>query len=115
MNLCRIYYTTIKLGSPPRAFNVIVDFGSDVLWVHCMSCSQCGGSNFFDASKSSTAELVPCNHKMCTEKDCKGQCMYNITYADGSQTTGYYVSDQLSFDQIRGQSMIDNASSIIFG
>jgi hypothetical protein len=41
--------------------------------------------------------------------------MYNITYADGSQTTRYYVSDQLSFDQIRGQSMIDNASSIIFG
>ncbi|GMY24122.1 aspartic proteinase 36-like, partial [Fagus crenata] len=76
---------------------------------------QCGGSNFFDASKSSTAELVPCNHKMCTKKDCKGQCMYNITYVDGSQTTGYYVSDQLSFDQIRGQSMIDNASSIIFG
>lgn len=98
MNLCRIYYTTIKLGSPPRAFNVIVDSGSDVLWVHCMSYSQCGGSNFFDASKSSTAKLVPYNHKMCTEKDCKGQCMYNITYADGSQTTGYHVSDQLSFD-----------------
>lgn len=37
----RLYYTKLRLGSPPRDFYVQVDTGSDVLWVSCASCNGC--------------------------------------------------------------------------
>lgn len=36
-----LYYTKVKLGSPPREFTVQIDTGSDILWVTCSSCSDC--------------------------------------------------------------------------
>lgn len=38
---CSLYFTRIKLGSPPREFNVQIDTGSDILWVTCSSCNNC--------------------------------------------------------------------------
>lgn len=37
----RLYFTKVKLGSPPKEFNVQIDTGSDILWVTCSSCSNC--------------------------------------------------------------------------
>lgn len=42
---CRLYFTKVKLGSPPREFNVQIDTGSDILWVNCNSCSDCPQSS----------------------------------------------------------------------
>lgn len=41
--LCDIslYFTKIKLGSPPKEYHVQVDTGSDILWVNCAPCSKC--------------------------------------------------------------------------
>jgi hypothetical protein len=39
--LVGLYYTKVKLGTPPREFNVQIDTGSDVLWVSCTSCNGC--------------------------------------------------------------------------
>lgn len=68
-----LYFTKVKLGSPPKEFNVQIDTGSDILWVTCNSCSDCPQSsalgiqlNFFDAASSSTAALVSCSDPMCT-------------------------------------------------
>lgn len=52
MLMCRLYYTRVKLGNPPKEFYVQIDTGSDVLWVSCNSCSGCPTSsglqvNFF--------------------------------------------------------------------
>lgn len=41
LTLNRLYYTKLRLGSPPRDFYVQVDTGSDVLWVSCASCNGC--------------------------------------------------------------------------
>lgn len=43
--LCRLYFTKVKLGSPPKEFNVQIDTGSDILWVTCNSCSDCPQSS----------------------------------------------------------------------
>ncbi|KAM3201969.1 hypothetical protein P3L10_029593 [Capsicum annuum] len=40
-SISRIYYTRIRLGSPPKEFHVQIDTGSDVLWVSCISCKGC--------------------------------------------------------------------------
>lgn len=127
-----IYYTKVKLGSPPKEFNVQIDTGSDVLWVACSTCSDCPKSsglgielNFFDTASSSTATLVPCSHPTCsslvqtTAASCSSesnQCGYSFLYGDGSGTSGLYISDLLYFDTILGPSLVANSSApIVFG
>ncbi|XP_034913655.1 aspartic proteinase 36 isoform X2 [Populus alba] len=130
--LVGLYFTKVKLGSPPREFNVQIDTGSDVLWVCCNSCNNCPRTsglgiqlNFFDSSSSSTAGRVRCSDPICTSAvqttatQCSSQtdqCSYTFQYGDGSGTSGYYVSDTLYFDAILGQSLIANSSAlIVFG
>lgn len=36
-----LYFTKIKLGSPPKEYYVQVDTGSDILWVNCAPCPKC--------------------------------------------------------------------------
>ncbi|KAI3522903.1 hypothetical protein L1887_00955 [Cichorium endivia] len=127
-----LYFTKVKLGSPPQEFNVQIDTGSDILWVTCNSCSDCPQSsgfgvplNFFDAGSSSTASTVSCSDSICSsivqtsDASCStqdNQCSYSFQYGDGSGTSGHYVTDLLFFDTIVGPSMVANSSaSITFG
>ncbi|KAM7272010.1 hypothetical protein ACFE04_031224 [Oxalis oulophora] len=32
---------TVKIGAPPRLYNVQIDTGSDILWITCSSCNDC--------------------------------------------------------------------------
>lgn len=127
-----LYFTKIKLGSPPREFNVQIDTGSDILWVSCSSCSNCPqlsglgiDLDFFDSASSSTAYTVSCSDQVCASiirssgTRCaahSNQCGYSFQYGDGSGTSGYYVTDLLHFDTVMGASMFANSSApIIFG
>ncbi|KAK6914579.1 Xylanase inhibitor, C-terminal [Dillenia turbinata] len=131
-NIAGLYYTKVKLGSPPKEFTVQIDTGSDILWVTCDSCSNCPQSsglgialNSFDPGSSSTVSSVSCSDQICgslvqtTTTNCStqsNQCSYMLRYGDGSGTSGYYVSDLLSFDMVFGNSLIANASApIVFG
>ncbi|XP_017977677.1 PREDICTED: aspartic proteinase-like protein 2 isoform X2 [Theobroma cacao] len=126
--LVGLYFTKVKLGSPPREFNVQIDTGSDILWVTCSSCPNCPQSSglgiqlsLFDTASSSSARLVSCSDPMCssefqtTATQCSqsNQCSYSFQYGDGSGTSGYYVSDMLYFDAVLGQSLIANSSAVI--
>ncbi|MCD7469372.1 hypothetical protein HAX54_008342 [Datura stramonium] len=121
-----IYYTKVKLGSPPREYNVQIDTGSDILWVTCSSCNDCPQTsglgvelNFYDITSSSTASLISCSDSMCVSSECSSetnQCTYTFHYGDYSGTTGYYVSDLIYFDTVLGTSLIANSSTpIVFG
>ncbi|XP_054798928.1 aspartic proteinase 36-like [Prosopis cineraria] len=127
-----LYYTKVKLGSPPKEFNVQIDTGSDILWVNCNTCGDCPQSsqleiqlNFFDTASSSTSALISCSDPICISStqsaatECTpqiNQCGYTFQYGDGSGTSGYYVSDAMYFDTILGQSMLANSSTkVVFG
>lgn len=43
--LFRLYFTKVKLGTPPMEFTVQIDTGSDILWVNCNSCNGCPRSS----------------------------------------------------------------------
>ncbi|XP_015882064.2 aspartic proteinase 36 isoform X2 [Ziziphus jujuba] len=130
--LVGLYYTTVKLGSPPREFYVQIDTGSDVLWVGCNSCKGCPQSsglkiqlNSFDPGSSSTASVISCSDKRCnagyesSDSSCSpqnNQCIYTFNYGDGSGSSGYYVSDLFYLDTADGDSVTSNSSaSIVFG
>ncbi|KAI4300382.1 hypothetical protein L6164_033768 [Bauhinia variegata] len=126
-----LYFTKVKLGSPPREFNVQIDTGSDILWVNCNTCGDCPQSsglgidlNFYDTASSSTAALISCSDPVCSSAgqsvatEClpqNNQCGYTFQYGDGSGTLGYYVSDAMYFDTILGQSVANSSSTIVFG
>ncbi|KVH90503.1 Aspartic peptidase [Cynara cardunculus var. scolymus] len=127
-----LYFTKVKLGSPPREFNVQIDTGSDILWVTCDSCSDCPRSsgfgvalNFFDAESSSTASQVSCSDSICSSmvqtadascSDQTNQCGYKFQYGDGSGTSGHYVTDLLcSTYQSGSLTKPDKAVDGIFG
>ncbi|KAL6519360.1 hypothetical protein OROGR_018680 [Orobanche gracilis] len=127
-----LYYTKVRLGSPPQEFNVQIDTGSDILWVTCSSCNNCPRNsglgiplNFFDPATSSTVSYISCSDKTCASivqiasAECSTdntQCDYSFHYGDGSGTSGFYVSDVLYFDSILGASLIANSSTpIVFG
>ncbi|WVZ05452.1 hypothetical protein V8G54_018798 [Vigna mungo] len=127
-----LYFTKVKLGSPAKEFYVQIDTGSDILWLNCMTCSNCPQSSglgiqldFFDTAGSSTAAFVSCADPICSyavrtaTSECSSQanhCSYTFQYGDGSGTTGYYVSDTMYFDTVVGQELVSNSSStIVFG
>ncbi|KAB2624900.1 aspartic proteinase-like protein 2 [Pyrus ussuriensis x Pyrus communis] len=124
-SLIGVYLTKVKIGSPPREFYVLIDTGSEVFWVSCSSCNVCPrftglGTpiSLYDYDNSSTAGLLPCSDRRCKHcSDDSNQCEYNIPYTGGAETTGYFVSDEFSFDMIPVHSQVAHGSStpIIFG
>ncbi|XP_059658711.1 aspartic proteinase 36-like [Cornus florida] len=130
--LVGLYYTKVQLGSPPKEFHVQIDTGSDALWVNCNACNSCPISsglkipiNSFNPSSSSTASVISCFDKRCalgaqsSDAGCskkKDRCNYSFQFGDGSGTLGYYVSDELHFNTVAGNSSTSNSStSILFG
>ncbi|KAI3895166.1 hypothetical protein MKX03_025558 [Papaver bracteatum] len=126
-----LYFTRVRLGSPPKEFNVQIDTGSDMLWVNCNSCSGCPKSStlgiklqFFDPGSSSSASPISCIDSVCSsvvhtaEAVCleNSQCSYQFQYGDGGGTAGFYVSDLLGFDTVTGNSLMSNFSApVVFG
>ncbi|KAG8390740.1 hypothetical protein BUALT_Bualt01G0115000 [Buddleja alternifolia] len=127
-----LYYTQIKIGTPPIEYHVQVDTGSDILWVNCKNCEKCPTESSlkiplkqYDLSASSTGKMITCDQEFCESvfsnpsSSCKAgmNCMYSVTYGDGSKTEGYFVRDEFKLDQVTGnlQTMATNGSSIAFG
>ncbi|KAJ0250718.1 Peptidase A1 domain-containing protein [Hirschfeldia incana] len=128
--LVGLYYTKVKLGTPPREFNVQIDTGSDVLWVSCTPCNGCPKTSelqiqlsFFDPGASSSSSMVSCSDRRCysnfqTESGCSPNnlCSYSFKYGDGSGTSGYYISDFMSFDTVITSTLAINSSApFVFG
>ncbi|XP_047335347.1 aspartic proteinase 36-like [Impatiens glandulifera] len=127
-SLAGLYYTKIRLGSPPQEFNVDFDTGSDDLWINCKPCvgcprlSQLGIElNLFDPAISYSAKPLTCLDKECpTYHQCANKnrsCRLSLNYGDGSLASGYYLTDMLQFDTILGPSNLTANSSarVIFG
>lgn len=41
MVVCRLYFTELRIGTPPKSYHVQVDTGSDLLWINCVGCQTC--------------------------------------------------------------------------
>ncbi|CAH1437886.1 unnamed protein product [Lactuca virosa] len=125
-----LYYTQVRLGSPPKDYYVQIDTGSDVLWVGCSPCNGCPKSSglqipvsFYDPSSSSTSSPISCSDQRCSQagqssdSSCSNdQCSYTFQYGDGSGTSGYYVSDLMHLETVVADSRSSNTSaSVVFG
>ncbi|KAM7260092.1 hypothetical protein ACFE04_015833 [Oxalis oulophora] len=100
-----LYFTKVKIGSPPRLYNVQIDTGSDIPWITCSSCNDCPQSSglgvqlsFYDAASSSTAGLVSCSNPMCSVETTATQCSqdnlcsYSFQYGDGTANSSTMIA-----------------------
>ncbi|XP_062225359.1 aspartic proteinase 36-like isoform X2 [Phragmites australis] len=126
-----LYYTEIRIGTPPKRYYVQVDTGSDILWVNCISCDRCPRKSglgidltLYDPKGSSSGSMVSCDQGFCVSTyggklpGCTTSipCEYSVMYGDGSSTTGYFVTDALEYDQVSGDGQTRSANaSVTFG
>ncbi|CAN8276074.1 unnamed protein product [Cochlearia groenlandica] len=111
-----LYFTKIKLGTPPKEYYVQIDTGSDILWVNCEPCPNCPLKtdlgiplSLYDSKASSTWKKVGCKELFCEyimqTDSCPSKrkpCSYHVVYGDGSTSHGEFVKDNMTFENIIG-------------
>ncbi|PIN14739.1 Aspartyl protease [Handroanthus impetiginosus] len=97
------YFARIGVGRPAKEFYMVIDSGSDVIWLQCDPCSACYDQTdpIFDPSASSTYKALSCNSAQCTSLEvsaCRTDtCLYQVSYGDGSFTVGTFAAETISF------------------
>lgn len=80
--------------------------------------------NLYDPKGSSSATLVNCDDSQCTMiyqgtlAGCEPDmlCQYEVTYGDGSTTSGYFVQDSYHYNEASGASQnATGIGSVVFG
>ncbi|XP_019152657.1 PREDICTED: aspartic proteinase-like protein 2 isoform X2 [Ipomoea nil] len=126
-----LHYTKLMIGTPPKAYNVFVDTGSDIPWVHCAGCDSCPKESSlgidlvqYDIKASSTGYWVNCYRDFCYTLYTKQyqtcgtsrHCAFEISYGEGSRTVGSYVHDYVHIDQVTGNLQTASVGgTIVFG
>ncbi|KAK5163552.1 uncharacterized protein LTR77_010501 [Saxophila tyrrhenica] len=88
-----LYFMDITIGSPPQDLRMHIDTGSSDLWVNTPDsqlCQRrgdlCDAAGTYNANSSSSYSYVNSD--------------FNITYVDGSNSRGDYVSDTVRFNGV---------------
>jgi len=66
------YTMALSIGTPPQRFFVLIDTGSDLLWLNCKPCNQCINHSFgspFDPSLSSSYRDTSCTDNFCKVRE----------------------------------------------
>ncbi|OMO98219.1 Peptidase A1 [Corchorus capsularis] len=106
------YFVRIGVGSPPRNQYMVIDSGSDIVWVQCQPCSQCYRQSdpVFDPAASASYSGVSCGSSVCDQIENSGchagRCRYEVMYGDGSYTKGTMALETLTF----GRTVIKNVA-----
>ncbi|KAL0373828.1 UNVERIFIED_CONTAM: Aspartyl protease family protein 2 [Sesamum radiatum] len=98
------YFTRIGIGTPPKYVYMVLDTGSDVVWVQCSPCRKCYSQTdpVFDPKASTSFLGVSCGSPLCRRLDSPGcnnrqKCLYQVSYGDGSFTVGEFSTETLTF------------------
>ncbi|CAH9148861.1 unnamed protein product [Cuscuta epithymum] len=100
------YFTRLGVGTPPRYAYMVLDTGSDVVWLQCAPCKKCytQADPVFDPAKSKSFAQIRCESPLCRQLDSPGcdatkLCRYQVSYGDGSFTDGEFATETLTFRQ----------------
>ncbi|KAG2598885.1 aspartyl protease family protein 2-like [Panicum virgatum] len=99
------YFTKIGVGTPATPALMVLDTGSDVVWLQCAPCRRCYDQSgpVFDPRRSSSYGAVDCAAPLCRRLDSGGcdlrrrACLYQVAYGDGSVTAGDFATETLTF------------------
>lgn len=103
------YFTRLGIGTPAKYSYMVLDTGSDVVWIQCAPCRKCytQADPVFNPTKSSTFLGVTCGSPLCRRLDSPGcsskqkKCLYQVSYGDGSFTVGEFSTETMTFRRTR--------------
>ncbi|KAL3698503.1 hypothetical protein R1sor_012579 [Riccia sorocarpa] len=90
------YFTRLDVGTPEVPTYLVVDTGSDILWMQCDPCANCYSQRdtIFNPKNSSSYNELSCSAAWCQALDVSGckenKCVYQVSYGDGSFTVGHF-------------------------
>lgn len=117
------FLVNFSIGKPPVPQLVVMDTGSNLLWVQLPPLLNCIDqlSPIFDPSRSTTLiRTVSCNSTYCVfdpfSKNCDSArtCSYYLKYEDGSTTRGDLGVEELGF-MTSFEGTMTNVPNIVFG
>ncbi|XP_020197720.1 aspartyl protease family protein 2-like [Aegilops tauschii subsp. strangulata] len=97
------YFASIGVGTPSTTALLVIDTGSDLIWLQCKPCRRCHRqmSLLYDPKDSSTYRQIPCSSPRCFPRQgcdsSTGACGYTMVYGDGSGSRGNLATDRLVF------------------
>ena len=50
-SLCRYFYATLNIGTPPQPYSTIIDTGSTITYLPCSNCRHCGDHTVSNTEK----------------------------------------------------------------
>ncbi|WRX31195.1 Xylanase inhibitor [Theobroma cacao] len=105
------YSVELKIGNPPKPFQLDIDTGSDLTWVQCDApCTGCTQPRD-RLYKPVRNNFLPCKDPICAalnspkSNPCKNpneKCGFQVEYADRGSVLGVMVSDNFPLGLVNG-------------
>ncbi|KAI5069614.1 hypothetical protein GOP47_0015915 [Adiantum capillus-veneris] len=121
------FFAVFDIGTPSIDTAVIIDTGSQLLWIQCQPCIECGaqadGYEIFNPNKSTSFSFLRCT----TDNECPGDdsvattcnpnglCFYHVTYGDKSNSSGYLSRDTLTVGMATLGASASQHKDLLFG
>ncbi|XP_022772331.1 aspartic proteinase Asp1-like [Durio zibethinus] len=108
------YSVTLRIGNPPKPFELDIDTGSDLTWVQCDApCTGCtlppdrlykpAKKNFLACKDPICAALHSPKSHHCENPNEK--CSFQVDYADHGSVLGFVVSDYFPLLLVNGSGL----------
>lgn len=99
------FVMNFSIGTPPQNTYAVPDTGSSLIWMQCNPCNRCYDQKIprYNSRMSRSYEEVLCVHFDCHSRpylSCRldGICSYNVSYMDGSFSSGTIATETLTFE-----------------
>ncbi|CAI9769636.1 unnamed protein product [Fraxinus pennsylvanica] len=105
------FFVKFSIGTPQVPILATFDTSSDLIWTQCLPCLKCFKQNYpiFTPSHSSTYRQLDCNSVLCkaypgaTCDKASKRCIYSESYADGSFSSGDFVTETITLGSTNGE------------
>ncbi|XP_062101702.1 aspartic proteinase Asp1-like isoform X2 [Humulus lupulus] len=107
------YSVSLKIGNPPKVFDLDIDSGSDLTWVQCDApCTGCTKPR--DSLYKPKNNVLRCADPICSavpppgNQPCNSpteQCDYKVDYADHGSSLGVLVMDSFPLKFTNGSTL----------
>ncbi|CAA2960967.1 aspartic ase CDR1-like [Olea europaea subsp. europaea] len=104
------FFVKFSIGTPQVPILATFDTASDLIWTQCQPCLKCFKQTYpiFTPSRSSTYRRLACDSFLCKafpaaicDKASKS-CIYSESYADGSFSSGDFVTETITLGSTNG-------------
>ena len=108
------YYTTLFYGKTKLPQTFILDTGSAITTSPCEKCNKCGSHLNPKFKLENESKIIGCNTDNCNlvrNSICSfNRCTFFNSYSEGSSLSGFYIDQDVFFEEIDNEYNLTNVS-----